>query len=25
MAWADGSFDRLLAKLARTDVLAIDD
>jgi DNA replication protein DnaC len=23
MAWADGSFDRLLAKLARTDVLAI--
>ncbi len=25
VAWADGSFDRLLAKLARTDVLAIDD
>lgn len=25
IAWADGSFDRLLAKLARTDVLAIDD
>jgi DNA replication protein DnaC len=25
LAWADGSFDRLLAKLARTDVLAIDD
>ncbi len=25
MAWADGSFDRLLAKLARTDLLAIDD
>ncbi|MEJ2082924.1 MAG: IS21-like element helper ATPase IstB [Acidobacteriota bacterium] len=25
MAWADGSFDRFLAKLARTDVLAIDD
>jgi DNA replication protein DnaC len=24
MAWADGSFDRLLAKLARTDVLAVD-
>jgi DNA replication protein DnaC len=25
MAYADGSFDRLLSKLARTDVLAIDD
>jgi DNA replication protein DnaC len=25
LAWADGSFDRLLGKLARTDVLAIDD
>jgi len=25
VAWADGSFDRLLAKLARTDVLAVDD
>lgn len=25
LAWGDGSFDRLLAKLARTDVLAIDD
>ncbi|MGH9339887.1 MAG: IS21-like element helper ATPase IstB [Acidobacteriota bacterium] len=25
VAWADGSFDRLLAKLARTDVVAIDD
>lgn len=25
VAWADGSFDKLLAKLARTDVLAIDD
>lgn len=24
-AWADGSFDRLLTRLARTDVLAIDD
>jgi len=24
-AWADGSFDRLLGKLARTDVLAVDD
>jgi DNA replication protein DnaC len=25
VAWADGSFDRLLARLARMDVLAIDD
>ena len=25
VAWADGSFDRLLARLARTDLLAIDD
>lgn len=25
VAWADGSFDRLLGKLARTDVIAIDD
>lgn len=25
VAWADGSFDRLLGKLARTDVLAVDD
>ncbi len=25
VAWADGSFDPLLAKLARTDVLAVDD
>jgi DNA replication protein DnaC len=25
LAWADGTFDRLLAKLARIDVLAVDD